>query len=133
MTALESALPWIIVPKDRIRLPSRSRQLDMQRQAEITEMNKSGSPSARIRKRKDNSQYLTSCRALEWKGRNFLAYKCSCPGFRRRWLAAAKKQGVLTKIGPVEGYLLASPPDDLELDKHVWFALKNGLLGEKFA
>ncbi len=132
MVALESAFPWIIIPKGKIILPPRNRQLDVERQSEITEMSNNDFPTARIRKRKDGHQYVASCKIVKWKDRSFLAYKCSCPGYRRRWLAAAKKWGVLTKIGRVEGYLIASPPEDLELDKHVWFALKNGLLGEDF-
>ncbi|MFX0114622.1 MAG: hypothetical protein ACFFB3_08745 [Candidatus Hodarchaeota archaeon] len=132
MTALESAFPWIIVPKDKVKLPAHDRQLEMEKQAEMTEMTENDFRTARIRKSQDGHQYLVSCSIVEWKDRSFLAYKCSCPGFRRRWLATAKNQGVLTKIGHVEGYLIVSPPEDLELDKHVWFALKNGLLGKDF-
>ena len=132
MTSLESALPWIIVPRDKVILPSPRRELTVEKQAEITEMQKTGIPIARIRKHKGNKQYLVSSVIVEWKKRQFLAYRCSCPNFRHRMLAAAKNQGVLTKIQDIEGYLIVSPPQRFEIDKHVWYAIKNGLLGDEF-
>ncbi len=125
MSTLETAFHYVIIPLDKIRLPNPRRQLLMKREShKINIIDEELVPTAKI------GNYVISASILDRRNRSFLLFRCSCPGFRRRILSIAKRSGVLTNIENIEGFLLASPPKDLELDKHVWFAIANGLLGE---